>query len=349
MMAADSPQKAFADQVVYCMANEAPITAAVCGALATAVDRSTQTGRAVLDWAGHPLADALPLRLAGGVHALWRAGKASGLAALYGGENVDPEHWAQPMARLLRTHDAALLGWLDGPPQTNEAGRSASFVGGLHWLAAQGLPARFEILEIGSSAGMNLLLDRYRYDLGGVVSGPDDAPVLIAPEWRGPPPPDNAIAFESIRGSDIAPVDVTDGAAAERLMAYIWPDAPQRFARMEAGIALFRADPPCLETADAADWIERELATPQQEETTRVLVHSIMWQYLPAGAQARILRAMEWSGLAATEQRPLAWLALEANRSFHAHALTARYWPEGGRSEQLLATAHAHGAWVEWR
>jgi hypothetical protein len=35
------------------------------------------------------------------------------------------------------------------------------------WLAGQGLPPRFECLEIGSSAGINLMIDRYFYDLGG--------------------------------------------------------------------------------------------------------------------------------------------------------------------------------------
>lgn len=62
MMAADTPQAAFANQVSYCRANDAPITAAVVGALAAALDRSTETGRHVLDWQGPALADALPLR-----------------------------------------------------------------------------------------------------------------------------------------------------------------------------------------------------------------------------------------------------------------------------------------------
>lgn len=347
MKAGAGPETAFANQVAYCRANDAPITGCVCGALIAALDRSTATGRAVLDWPGHALADALPLRLAGGMHALWRSSAVPELDALYRGEDGAPSHWAEPMRGVLAKHDAALLPWLSGPPQTNEAGRSANFIAGLRGLAAQGLPASFEILEIGASAGMNLLIDRYRYDLGGVLSGPTDSPVTIKPEWRGAPPPDHAITFHSIRGCDIAPVDVTDDAAAEKLMAYIWPDAPQRFARMEAGIALFRADPPSLEAADAADWIERGLAKPQQDGVTRVLVHSVMWQYLPRETQGRIERAMEMSGMAATGKRPLAWLALEANRSFHAHGLTARYWP-GGEEARLLTKAHAHGAWLEW-
>ena len=49
---------------------------------------------------------------------------------------------------------------------------------------------RIELLEIGSSAGLNLMIDRYRFDLGGTMVGPADSPVAIVPEWKGPPPPD---------------------------------------------------------------------------------------------------------------------------------------------------------------
>src|SRR3546814_17220617 len=62
--------------------------------------------------------------------------------------------------------------WRDGPPQTNEAGRSSNFVAAMLWLADQRLPPRFQCLEIGSSAGINLMLDRYHYDLAGVQVGP---------------------------------------------------------------------------------------------------------------------------------------------------------------------------------
>jgi hypothetical protein len=58
--------------------------------------------------------------------------------------------------------------------------------------------------------------------------------------------------------------------------------------------------------------------------------------------------AMESGGAAASADRPLAWLSLEADRSLLGHGLTARYWP-GGEDPRLLATAHAHGAWMDWR
>ncbi|MBC7987891.1 MAG: DUF2332 domain-containing protein, partial [Sphingomonadaceae bacterium] len=251
------------------------------------------------------------------------------------------------VAATLVAHDEALLPWLDGPPQTNEPGRSSSFVAGMLWLARR-LPARFEVLEIGSSAGLNLMLDRYRYEFPGVSVGPEDAPIRLAPEWRGPPPPAGSIAFESMRGVDIAPVDLADPAQAARLSAYIWHEHEVRFGRFERAITMVRERPPALERGDAADWIEARLAEPQREGVTRLLVHSIVWQYLGEARQARIVAAMEEAGAQATAECPLAWLALEANRVDFKHELVARYWPGGGEPV-MLGRSHAHGAWLEWR
>jgi hypothetical protein len=205
----------------------------------------------------------------------------------------------------------------------------------------------FEINEIGSSAGLNLLMDRYRYDLAGVVSGLADAPITIRPEWRGSPPPPDMFTITSMRGCDLTPIDVGDDAAADRLRAYIWPEMTERFTRLDAGIAMIRAHSVDLVQGDAADWIEAQLGLPQANGTTRVLMHSIVWQYLPSETQTRITRAMESAAASATLQRPLAWIALETNRDTFQHELMVRYWPSGGEMK-VLGNAHAHGAWVEW-
>src|SRR3546814_11242770 len=83
---------------------------------------------------------------------------------------------------------------------------------------------------------------------------------------------------------------------------------------------LSSSDLPNLVHANAADFVEAELATPQPAGTTRVLMHSIVWQYVPADQQARVTAAMEAAGARATADRPRAWNALEANRKVHHHA-----------------------------
>ena len=341
---------AFANQVAYCDAAGAPITARVCGGIAAVL--GSEAAGALLErvrgWQGAPLADALPLRVAGGLHALHLSGAAPELAPIYrGAGDMGPADDAAVIAQVMAAHEATLLPWLDGPPQTNEAGRSANFIAAMLWLAEQGLPAQFQCLEIGSSAGINLMLDRYAYDLGGVRVGPEEPVMAFAPQWQGPPPPDRTIGIVSTKGCDVAPVDLTDPAQALRLRAYIWPEHTIRFERMDAAIRAAQARKPDLVQASAADFVEAELAKPHAPGTTRMLMHSIVWQYVPADQQARVTAAMEAAGAKAAGDAPLAWVMVEADRTVHRHKLTVRYWP-GGEEAVQLAWSHPHGADVEW-
>ena len=336
---------AFDIQAGYCAAMDAPITARVCMALAAAVNRESETGRRVLDWPGEPVADALALRLVGGLHALHRARVDPHLSAVFSGAKADPASVGMTLNASLAIHDARLLPWLDRPPQTNEAARSAGMMAGIFHLAERYGP-RFEVLEIGSSAGLNLLIDRYRFDLGGVTVGPDTLPVTIRPEWRGVVPPSAPVQIESTRGVDIQPVDVADPVAAARLEAYVWVDAVERQGRLAAAIAMVREGGVDLVEGDAADWVEAQLAEPQPEGVTRVLMHSVVWQYLPTASRERIRVAMEAAGARATVERPLGWVMMEPNRDLHRHEVRVRGWP-GERAMELVALTHAHGAWVE--
>lgn len=339
---------AFDNQVAYCRKAAANVTARVVAALRDLLERGEggELLETVRAWSGAPLADALPLRVAGGVHSLYLKGSAPALGAIYRDEpGVDD---TALVAAAIHAHEAELMPWLDGPPQTNEAGRSASFIAAMLWLAEQGLPPRFQCLEIGSSAGINLMLARYRYELGGVGVGPQPGAMRFEPRWKGNPPPDRAIGIVSTRGCDVAPVDLSDPAQALRLKAYIWPEHAERFERMEAAIAEAAKARPDLVHMNAADFIEAELARPQEAGTTRLLMHSIVWQYVPADQQQRITAAMEAAGARATAERPLAWVALEANRVLHLHELVVRYWPGGGELV-MLGRAHPHGMSIDWQ
>ena len=93
--------------------------------------------------------------------------------------------------------------------------------------------------------------------------------------------------------------------------------------------------------------VEERLEAPQARGVTRVLYHSVMWQYLPEATRRSITAAMERAGAHASADRPLAWVRLETNRETFRHELTIRCWP-GGEEAALLAEAHPHGAWIAW-
>lgn len=344
MVNEDTVRGAFMIQEYYCRTMDAPIYARLCESIASGLSRDSRVGARILDWPGEPTRDALPLRFIGGLHALVRAGADNDLAAIFDGSLADTGAVAAALRGALLRHDDALMPWLDGPPQTNEPGRSAALMTGLLEVARAFGP-KLELIEIGSSGGLNLLLDRYRFDLGGAMVGPANAPLTITPEWRGAAPALTPIEIVSTRGCDIQPLDVTDPAIEDRLAAYVWAEKPERLVRLKTAIAMVRAHGVRLESADAADWVEARLAEPQDAGVTRVLMHSVVWQYLPESVADRLRAAMATAGSAATAERPLAWVAMEPDRALAEQVVTVRTWPGGPR--KVVATAHAHATWVK--
>ena len=325
----------------------APRTARVIRAELAILGTGTELGRRISEWPGLSLEDAMPLRVAAGLHWLCLTGADRRLEPVYAGTLTDQVAIDELVRSMAADWDSKLVPWLDHPPQTNEAGRSASFMAALLWLSRR-LGQRFELNEIGASAGVNTMIERYRYALGGVSVGPEDSPMRIEPEWRGPPPPKAEVEIVAIRGCDVAPVDLSDPPEALRLKAYVWPDATERMGRIEAAVRFATERPPLLERKDAGAFVEERLGTLQRSGVTRVIYHSVMWQYLPEPTRRSITAAIEQAGKRATTERPLAWVRLETNRATFRHELTARYWP-GGDAPALLSEAHPHGAWLEWQ
>jgi hypothetical protein len=332
--------------------NGAPATARVIRALAGVRTSDTATGRRIANWPGLTLKDAMPLRLAGGFHHLLLSGVNGLLAEVYTGVITDQAAVDTLVLDLTHRFDSRLLLWLDGPPQTNEAGRSASIMAGLLWMAQRVQVPRFDLFELGASAGVNTMIDRYFFRLGTTQVGPPDSPMRIVPEWRGaaPPSPPEGFMITAVKGCDIAPINLADPDAALRLKAYVWPDATERMARIDAAIALAGVTPPDLIAADAGDFAAAMLARPQQHGSARVMFYSIMWQYMPAATQARITADFETAAMQATPEAPLGWIALETDPATFRHELRVRLWDGDTHrgEEHLLSHAHPHGAWVEW-
>lgn len=339
----DAIRNAFRRQAIGCRAMNSPLTAEILETLANTLDHSTRTGADILEWPGDPMADALKLRIAGGLHALARSGKDAELAGYYQSEMGD---LATILTRVLAEWDDWLHPWLDSPPQTNEVGRSAALMAGL-MVAANRLAMPIELLELGSSAGLNLNLDRFHYDLGGLAAGPDNSAVRIMPDWNGHAPEGQWPHIVARCGVDQNPLDVRDEAVAARLLAYCWPDQHARLARLEAAIEIARAHPPEVAAGDAADWIERMLAEPQAKGTARIVMHSVFWQYLPVDTQKRIETAILKTGKDATPDCPLGWLSFEPDPpAISPMQLRLRLWPSGDALH--LASCHPHGASINW-
>lgn len=338
---------AFAKQAEWCDRLGSPFTARLMAVLATHIDRSTATGRRVLDWPCPPdaLGDAVPLRLAGAFHGLGRSGRLPALAKLYPPHPApEPDRFRDMVVAALNEADDDINAWLDHPPQTNEVARSAVLYPGLMTIAREtGLP--LALYEIGASAGLNLIPDSYAYRLGGKDFGSSRSPVRLAPEWNGPAPAGPEPRIAGRRGCDLNPLDVSDMAQCERLIAYVWPDQAKRLSRIEEALRLARHDPPPVDEAEAGGWTDRLMQEEPVSGVARVVFHSIAIQYFPEEAQRLIAGSLRAAGQRATSDAPLAWLAFEVAGA-GGPRLTLTLWPGGG--ERILAHADAHVRAVEW-
>jgi hypothetical protein len=324
-----------------------PFVAALCRLLAARLDDSTIFGKAIFEWPGDPKNDAMSLRVVGALHALVRSGKEPILAAAYPPAPFNADRLWAALAPAIARNSTALTAFLDSAPQTNEVARSGLILGGaLHVARETGLP--LEIFEFGSSAGLNLAFDEYRYDLGnGLAWGNPDAPVLIHCDWSGNLPPlDASLEVIARAGCDRRPLDPANPTDAERLMAYIWADQPYRLERTGAALRHAAANKRKVAAVDAGEWVETGLSRPPRPGACRMLVHTIVWQYMPKATQDRITAALAKAAAAATPETPIAHFAFEPDDIDGDGRMTLTLWPGG--EPRILGRGHFHGRYAQW-
>jgi hypothetical protein len=333
---------AFRQQAKACDSLGSPLMAQLMAGLADGLQPGHPVADTVLGWQGDPSpsADSVPLRLAGGLHALVLTGADPDLAAAYA--NPGPDLTTAALAAIAR-HPDHLLSWLKSPPQTNEIRRSTVMIATGHWLTARfGLP--MVLSELGASAGLNLMWDHYALQVEGQRFGPDDAVLTLMPDWTGPLPPATRPQVIDRRGVDLNPLDPQ--ADRLRLLAYLWADQPDRLSRTAAALDLAAQVEPHVDRADAGDWLETRLRT-QHPGALHMIYHTIAWQYFPPATQARAEAAMARAGAMATPDAPIARLGMEADGTTPGAAITLTLWPGG--TTQSLGRVDFHGRWMDWR
>jgi len=357
-MLAEGVVEAFRLQAEFSPRFDSPLYAELLSRAADDIEQGGPVARVLDGWEGKPVPDALALRLMGGVHRLVLDGAAPELAPFYpsvGGTPRWPHTWAA-FLRVVERYGATLRASLDRQVQTNEVRRSAALAAGFLTVARDsGLPLR--LLEIGSSAGLNLCWDRYAYEV--VVRDQDDgqqrrdhvwgnreSPVTIRTDWYGRRGvfDQSAVVLERA-GCDIAPVNVTDATQVRVLESFVWADQLERMIQLRAAVALARLAPPSVIRRAAADWLAEQLAEPRPGVAT-VLFHSIMWWYLSEAERERVTELVGEAGARAPRTAPFAWLRMELMRNSDPE-LRLTTWP--GNDERVLGHADPHGRFVRWQ
>jgi len=320
-----------------------PFVAAVLEAGERQLARAPRTAALIRNWPGDSRQDAVAMRFNAALHALARHGRLPALSALYANQHDDFD--GAIGAAMVEQDDVIALSMRD-TPQTNEVGRSAAIAAALMVARQQfGLP--FELLEIGSSCGLNLNLGYHEYELGGVSAGAIGSSVKIAPTWSGGNPPRAPIDVITARGTDLNPLNASDPQVRDRLMSYVWADQPHRARRLESALALALRHPPQIDRADAVTWLSQRLEDAQAAGQCRVIFHSMVLQYLTEHDRQTITSMIRHAGARATADKPLAWISFEWTALRDEVQLCLTCWPGG--ETRVLATCHPYGEWIDWR
>jgi hypothetical protein len=319
-----------------------PFPADILGAAARNLHLAPQVEAILDNWAGDRLSAAAALRLNAGLHHVARTGSVPALSAAYANLDGQCEH---AVAQAMGQCDTILADWLARPTQTNEIARSAAIMAALRLLAMR-LGTTIDLLELGSSAGLNLNLARYSHDLGGISAGDPASPVVIRPHWFGKPPAGVPARIVRARGVDLAPPDTSDPDDCERLLAFVWADQRDRLERQRQAIMLARLHAVDVVRDDAVKWLRARLAQSGEDGVCRTIVHSMFQQYLSPESQSVLAGILATAGTAATARQPLARIALEWDATRSKVELVLTTWP-GGHPEKL-AVVHPYGAWVRW-
>ncbi|MCY1672951.1 DUF2332 family protein [Novosphingobium sp. SL115] len=330
-----------------------PFVAAVLESLERVLPVVPSLLHMVEDWPGDLAPAGVIFRLNAGLHALARSGRHPQLQRIYAaaGNGLVPDA-AQldlAIALALAEGEADLGGYIARPTQTNEVGRIAGLAAVLMELNARTVMPS-EILELGSSAGLNLNLDRYACNVFDTVAGNPRSRVRIAPRWTGRKMPSAPVPIAATRGVDLHPLDVAKARHRERLHAYVWPCETARDQRLSAAIAIARRHPPRVDRGTATAWLDAQLASPQRESVRRVVFHSMVVQYMPEAERIALRRTLARAGAAATPQRPLVAVGLEWSGDRKAVELRVRQWNGGAHdgAAAIVAWCHPYAEWFDW-
>jgi hypothetical protein len=281
---------------------------------------------------GHDVDFRVPLKLLGGLHYLVLEGRAS---------------W-DDVPRALDEHTEFLRAFVrERSVQTNEVQRSWMLLPCFLEVARRTGAQVFDLIELGPSAGFNLLWDRYRYGYERGTWGADDAVLELRGEERLPVPLELLQLAPRVRsrvGVDIEPVDVTRDEEARTLKAFVWPDQMWRLTLVEQAIAAVRRERPRVIAGDAAEELPRLLAGRRRDAVT------LVYQTAVIGYMAPKRRELVYAALAqAGRNGGLAYVGTHSplDGSDRYYGLAVQTWPGGGERE-IVAHADFHGAWIEW-
>lgn len=229
--------------------------------------------------------------------------------------------------------------------QTNEPGRCAVI---LPLLSQMDGPVA--LVEVGASAGLCLLPDRYGYRYGSrILPPPDDlrdvAPELPCAASDNTPVPARLPAVVWRAGIDLNPLDVDRDEDVDWLATLVWPEQKTRLAHLRSAIEVARKSKPKVVRGDLRNDLP-DLLRQAPTDAALVIFHTAVLAYLPSqDDRDKFARLVQATGAT--------WISNESPKVFPQFLPKVRA-PAGNGMFLMSRDAHPvawtapHGQAIDW-
>jgi hypothetical protein len=260
-------------------------------------------------------------------------------------DGVDP--WSEPHDALVEHRDWIARFVAEQNVQTNEVNRCFALLPAFLELARES-GRRIDLLELGPSAGLNLLVDRYGYRYRNGAWGAADAKLVLTGDERREVPADLlAVELKIGRrgGIDLSPIDARTDEGMRLLTSFVWADQWHRLDRLRQAVEILRHDPPELVRGDYVELLPQVLAERDLDALT-VVFQTASTFYLARDRYDQVRAALR----DASKDAPLGWVSMqrwdEEEESGDGPPLEVALWPD--HDGRVLARMGSHGEWLDY-
>jgi hypothetical protein len=228
--------------------------------------------------------------------------------------------------------------------QTNEVRRSSLLLPAVNEVAKI-VQSEIALIDVGTSSGLNLLLDQYAYEYSdGTKIGNSDSPLKISCVIKS-----GILDMKSIPklgkriGIDLNPIDLNDPDEELWTLSLVWPDQVERVERLKLAIQILNRQPIMLYKGDGTVIVPR-LTKEIPKSMAICVMHSFTLNQFSAESRGDFEKMLCDLSIDRDVWRiSLEWLGTESPE------MSLDYYSTGKLAKRrVLAICHQHGEWMKW-
>lgn len=206
------------------------------------------------------------------------------------------------------------------------------------------------IVDIGSSAGLTLNMDKYEYHYNNKYSFGKSSVIIQSEIRKGTLPKfNNPVILKNKIGIDQNPLNLTIIENEKWLKALVWADLNERFNKLSNAINIAKNNPITLLKGSDTNFFKNVIQS-QHKELPLVVYHTHTLYQFSQKKREEFWDMIDTVG----KKRDLTYIAVEGSKVFHINyksngvLVELTEYKNGNKTNKILAETNGHANWIKW-